>query len=84
MICPSRAVEIHHASQELPEQCPICGEENADPKTGHWVCEEVAPFCSPGCQMQYVAEQKKVDDSYAETVSSAASESEHVPRYRLL
>jgi len=68
MACPSRAAEIHHVSQEMTEQCPVCGKENADPKTGNWVCEETAPFCSASCELLCITEQKKEDAAYAEAL----------------
>lgn len=66
--CPTQDWERYVAACELPELCPVCGQDNADPETGEWL-SVAAPFCSPVCQEVYIAEQRKLDDAYAEESS---------------
>jgi len=59
--CPSRIVERYIASQELPEECPVCGDYNAD-ENGEPVYKADPSFCSSHCRDVYMAEQKQKDD----------------------
>ena len=56
--CPSVAAERFYAEQEMPEECPICGDPNADPETGEPTFPEDVAFCSAECREVYVKEQK--------------------------
>lgn len=58
MTCPSRHAERYLAAQELPETCPACGRDNADPDTGDWLCDQAAPYCSEGC-VDWESEQRQ-------------------------
>lgn len=45
--------------EELPDQCPICGENNVD-ENGEWLFEEEPPFCSDLCRTKYeIREEEK-------------------------
>lgn len=59
--CPSRIVERFNASQEEPEECPVCGDSNAD-ENGEPVYQADPVFCSSHCRDVYVTEQKQRDD----------------------
>lgn len=62
--CPSRAVELYNFSQELPEECPVCGDPNAD-EGGQPVYLADPVFCSSYCKEVYVKEQRQQDDLQA-------------------
>ena len=59
--CPSRIVERFIASEEYPEECPVCGDSNTDEK-GEPVFPGDPVFCSAHCRDVYVIEQKQKDD----------------------
>jgi len=61
--CPSRAAEQYIASQEMPEECPVCGDPNANEK-GEPVFPVDAAFCSEACREVYVKEQKNHDSMH--------------------
>jgi len=59
--CPSKDWERCCSSQELPEECPVCGDPNAD-DAGEWLCKEAPGFCCKKHQEEYLAEQRRMDD----------------------
>jgi len=63
--CPSRSFEQHFADQEMPEQCPVCDDSNADGVTGEPVFTEDSAFCSAACRDVYVSEQEHHDSMLA-------------------
>ena len=62
--CPSQGWDDYCAGQEIPETCPICGEENAD-EDGNPICKTDPAFCCKEHAEQYAAEQKKQDEAAA-------------------
>lgn len=66
--CPSRAVERYLASMDIPEDCPVCGEPNADDNGVPYFSEDEA-FCGAQCRDTYVAEQKAADAAYAQSIA---------------
>lgn len=48
------------ASQELPEECPVCGYPNADDE-GEPIFKDDPSFCSARCRDQYSAHQRFMD-----------------------
>ena len=63
--CPSQDWDRYCDSQDIPEQCPMCGGENAD-EEGEPICKEAEAFCSTKCRDEYTAEQKKLAESEAQ------------------
>jgi hypothetical protein len=55
--CPSHDWDRYCAAQELPEQCPVCGRDNAD-EEGEPVYAPDPAFCSQACAEQYAKEQE--------------------------
>jgi hypothetical protein len=47
--CPSKDWDRYYRDQELPEECPVCKKENADPETGDWIYK-TGPYCSAECE----------------------------------
>ena len=67
--CPSHDWDRYCDSQEVPEECPVCGAENSKMESGHgpqWVCDEAPGFCSVKCAEEYKAEQKRLDEAQAQ------------------
>jgi predicted nucleic acid-binding Zn ribbon protein len=59
--CPSVSAERYFADQDMPEECPICGDPNADETSGVPLFSEDPAFCSEACREVYVKEQKNHD-----------------------
>jgi len=59
--CPSHIVERFNASQEYPDECPVCGDSNGD-ENGNAVFPQDPAFCCAHCRDVYIAEQKQKDD----------------------
>jgi hypothetical protein len=75
--CPSHGWDRYCDSQDIPEQCPMCGAENAD-EEGEPVCKEAEAFCSVKCQTEYMAEQKRLAEAeVAEYFAEKAQIAEH-------
>jgi len=51
--CPSQDWDRYYASQELPEECPVCKKPNYDEDTEEWVCPAHEGFCSEACADKY-------------------------------
>jgi hypothetical protein len=62
--CPSQAWDNYCGGQEMPEECPVCCQENVR-EDGEWVCPEAPGFCSKECQDHYAAYHKAHDDAQA-------------------
>jgi|GEM_PF-6763291 len=58
--------------QEMPETCPCCGADNADPVTGEWVCDAAAPCCSVACLDVVIAEMREADSAHADALAEEA------------
>lgn len=54
-------VERFNATEALPEECPVCGDANAD-ENGDSVFPADPVFCSAYCRDAYVAEQRHRDN----------------------
>jgi hypothetical protein len=59
----------------LPEQCPVCGGDWADPKTDYATVLKGAkpPFCCTSHERIYVDEQRRLDDAYAKSLAAEPS-----------
>ena len=78
------AAERFIADQEMPEECPICGDPNADPESGEPVFPEDSAFCSADCRDVHVKEQRAQDNAMAEgfeeTDRLVAAHNAHCPK----
>ena len=59
--------------QEMPETCPCCGAENADPVTGEWICDGAFPYCSVACMDVAVAEERERTDALVASLAEEAA-----------
>lgn len=59
--CPSQDWDRYCADNDLPEQCPVCNKDNADPNTGEWLSDP--GFCSKECSEKYQEEQRISDEA---------------------
>jgi hypothetical protein len=62
--CPSQDWDRYSASQDMPTECPVCGDENADDE-GNPICPEHPAFCCKEHGERYIAEQKRLDENAA-------------------
>jgi predicted nucleic acid-binding Zn ribbon protein len=60
--CPSQDWDRYCVGQEMPEECPVCGEENST-EDGMPVLPTNPAFCSKKCAEDYMAEQKRLDEA---------------------
>lgn len=58
---PGRIVELFNATEALPDECPVCGDTNAD-ASGASVFPADPAFCSVYCRDAHVAEQRHRDN----------------------
>jgi hypothetical protein len=66
--------ESYCAAQEMPEECPVCGGQYCDEKTGELlVPAKQVPFCTKKCRKRHLAEQKVEVDALAVAMKEAAS-----------
>lgn len=77
--CPSSAAEKYTESQELPERCPECSKDNADP-VGNWVLPGHEPFCSLACEKSYLLAQMAADEDAAQALEDQEREYNHMIR----
>lgn len=62
--CPSYDWDRYCDSQEMPEECPVCGKDNCG-EDGEWLCKESPGFCSGDCAMLYAEEQRVIEAAEA-------------------
>jgi hypothetical protein len=70
--CPSVAAERFIADQEMPEECPLCGDPNANEYSGEPMVPEDPAFCSTHCRDAYIQEQRERDGAMAEDIQETA------------
>ena len=57
--------EQYVRGEDLPEECPACGDYWCDEDGTPSVPPGVEPFCSEACRDRYVADQERDDAAYA-------------------
>ncbi len=69
----SQTPEQYMSSQEMPEECPVCGGQYCDDDGTMLVPDAQAPFCTGKCQEQYMAQQRADDAGLAAAYAEQAA-----------